>query len=235
MAWTLSELTLGVFADDPYAALDVHLELSEHPHPRARIRDWVVKRLRAAALEPDRISVSRAAPVMLIGVPSVLVYLLREAPAENFTEAPLVYARPLELALHVVIAEKASLPVGASLDDIIDGFCEVFESLMLCDVDDHGLYFGRQAVSCDLGETVIEPENDGERIFMHVRTTFAIGYQREVGRPASTPLRLIHGDWDLAAPIDGRIDAVDVVYLPVASALAGIVHVRGDFAGTVGP
>ena len=206
---TLSELTLGVFSDDPYAALDAEIELSEHPHPRARIRHWVHQRLRAAAEIPAKVEMNRPTTMALRKAPCVLVYLLsEEAPVER-DQSDLRYEHTFTLGISSLVTLN-QIPEGATIDDVGDAFAHVFGAVLLNDRDDDGVFFGAQASACDQGRTVLDFEPDGERVLLHVLNEFAVSYQTTPGRPPLGPLELIHADWDLAPP-DEQIEATDEI------------------------
>lgn len=230
---SISSLTLGVFRDDPETALDAPLVEADHPHPRARIRMWIRDRLRAAALEPDRIRVTRAIPTPADDLPMVAIYTLTEQEPEEFQRNPLTYQRPLDVALHVAVAED-QLPDGAALDDVLDAFADVFETVLLLDVDGDGLFFGRQAAGCDLGASEFIPEIAGARIILHSRLTLHVHYQRAVVRRAEPRLLSVNARWDLGPP-DNRIDAEDRVLLPINGELDAFIDITADMTGTAEP
>lgn len=212
---TLSELTLGIFKNDPaiFDALDAAIVLSEHPHPRARIRDWVVARLKAGALLPAKIQVNRETPTALREAPLVLVYMLTEDDVETFDEAPLTFSRAMTLALQVIVPETALIPTGVTMDEVGDAFAYAFEALLLCDINERGLYFGAQATDCVPLRTQYALQKDKtERLFLHARSEWRITYQTTPARPATNSLEVVHADWDLGPEPDGVIiEAQDVV------------------------
>jgi hypothetical protein len=212
---TLSELTLGIFknADEMFDALHAELVLSDHPHPRARVRRWIVDRLKAAALLPAKIVSNRATPTALSDAPVVLVYLLGEEDPEPFNVSPLTYSRPATLALHAIVPEL-DLPEGVDLDEVADAFAYVFESMLLCDIDSHGLYFGAQAADCVPRQTEFVLEDKGERVYLHARTEWRITYQTTPASPATDPLAVVHADWDVGPTPDEQLEAEDTVSIP---------------------
>lgn len=230
---SISQLTLGVFRDDPQTALDVALARLDHPHPRAGIRRWIRDRLRAAALQPARIRVTRAIPTPSDDLPGVFIYTLQENEPEEFSREPLVYERPLEVAIHVAIAED-QLPPDTDLDDVLDAFADVFESVLLLDHNDRGQFFGEQAAACALGSSEFTPEPAGARVIMHSRLALRVTYQRPVVRAGGVKLQIIHANWDLGPP-DHRIDAEDRVLLPVHCALDARIELEAELLGTAEP
>lgn len=208
----LSDLTLGVFADDPFAALDATITPSTHPNPRARLRHWITQRLKAAALLPDKVQMNRPTPNLLRSSPVVLVYLLsEEPPGEPFILEPRTYEHPFTLGVQTIVA-RAGLPDGVTIDDVNDAFAFACHSVLLCDRGSNGLFFGGEATKCEPGRTMFDLENDGERVYQGMLMEFEISYQTSPGRPALGPLEVIHAEWDIA-PTDGHIDAVDEVYV----------------------
>lgn len=203
----LSTLTLGIFKDDPYASLDVTLTITTHPHPRARIRDAAVKRLREAALLPANIRPHRALATMLHDLPAVFVYTLSEGDPEEYSEGPLVLARALDLAVHVVVTQPPA--DGPSLEDALDAITRVVEIVLGNDRDQHGA-LSAQAAVCRIGTTTIKYEHEGERLLVHAGLTFRVTYQDEFGVPVGDALEKIHVDWDLAPP-DEQIEAEDEI------------------------
>lgn len=206
----LSDLTLGIFADDPWAALDADLVLLDHPSTRARVADWIVQRLRAAALLPERIQFNRFTPTALREAPLVLVYGLREAEPEKFAEAPLTYDRALTIALHVVLPERG-IPDGQTFETIAAAFGYVFDQVLLLDIDSDGLFFGQQARDCQPGRVEYALETEGDEQFLAAISEYVVTYQQTPARPAETPLELVHADWDLGPEPDEQIEAVDEV------------------------
>ena len=228
----LSTLTLGVFGNDPFAALEVELVAYDHPHPRARIRRWVRDRLRAAALEPNRIEVTRGSPTMLDEVPVVYVYTLQENPPELAQGAPPRNRRKGDVAIHVIVAED-NLPADVGIDDSLDAFLRVCELVILNDYTARGM-LGDLCEMVELGATTIQTEDDGERLFIHARLELLVTYPDEWSTPQSGELARIHTDWDLGPP-DGVIDARDIYFKPANGELSGTLGLVADFAGTVGP
>lgn len=231
---TLSQLTLGIFADDPYAALDVELVPSEHPHARARIRDAVVQRLRAAALLPDVIKPMRATPIALRNVPAIFVYTLQESEAEVYAEGPLIVTRDMDLAVHIALSD-AGLPEGVLLEDALDALAAVVE-VVLCNDRSHLGALSGEAARCVIGATAISIDPDGERLLAQAGLTFRVSYQQDFAVPVEHALEQVHIDWDLSRPPrDGVIDARDRVLTPRTAVMRGAIRVTGRFVGTVTP
>lgn len=228
---TISELTLGIFQDDPYTALDVALTLTDHPHARARIRDAAVKRLRAAALAPDRIVSSRPTPTAMADLPKVFVYTLNESDPDEFSDGPVVVERKLELAVHLIIAEEELGDI--SLEDALDGLAHVAEILLVNDTDDRRRALSGQASACVLGGTTIAFSDEGERTLIQAGITFRVAYKDEFAVPVGDQLEVVGVDWDLAGR-DGVLEAQDLIRPPRIGTLRGTVSVHGDFQGTHG-
>lgn len=230
---TISELTLGVFKDDPFAALDVAIPASDHPHPRTRIRMHILARLRAAAAQPARVLDTATIPTDLEDeLPLVLLYALREGVPTEFSESPRVLQRTAFVVVHAVAAER-DLPTGVPLQDVLDAFARVVELLVLNDRGPDGTFFGEQAADCSLGETDIQSDSSGERVVIHARVSVRILYQDEVAVPADTKLQVVNVNWDLAPP-DGRFEAQDRIALPIAITLSGAFRLVGDMTATIG-
>lgn len=209
---SLSQLTLGIFKDEAtlYDALDAALVLSTHPHPRARVRKWIYDRLRAAALVPAKIILSPPTPQALKNIPAVFVYTLNEEDPSRFDVSPLKYDRPLNLVLEAAIPQR-DLPGGVSLDDVADAFAFAFEQMLLLDVDDKGLYFGKQVRSCEPGPTQHTLEASGELVFLSAITRWEVIYQSTPTRPATNKLETVHADYDVGPGPDQQLEAEDIV------------------------
>lgn len=231
---TLSELTLGIFGNDPFAALQSELALTEHPQQRTRIRDAAVKRLRAAALLPSAIRAMRPTPTALGALPAVFVYTLQEAAPEPYADGPLVLTRRLTLAVYVVVAD-VGLPEGADLDDALDAIAYVVEAILCNDRNDRGALSG-QASRCSLGSTDIKHEDEGERLVGHLGLAFDVEYQQEFAVPVEDLLEQIDVDYDLAKPPrDGVIEAQDSIRLPRTATLRASIPVVARLTGTTTP
>lgn len=207
---TLSELTLGIFDDDPFEGLAVELTPSAHPHARARIRDAAVGRLRAAALLPTRIRPMRALPTLIGDLPAVFVYTLNESDPEVYSEGPLIYTRKLDLVVHAVSTEPV-LPDGITLEDCLDAIAYVVELLLVNDRGPDGA-LSNQASRCTPGSTSVQYEDEGDRLLIHAALTFRIEYQQEFAVPVEDALELVAVDWDLGPP-DEQIEAQDEIEL----------------------
>lgn len=206
---TLAELTLEVFGEDPFAALAVEITPSTHPHPTAKLRHWVLSRLRIAAQDPARIVGSRATPTALSSVPIVLVYTLTEDAAEEVAVGPDELQSDLELAVHTVIAE-ADLGELA-IDDVLDAFDHVIKVVLLN--DRQGGVFGEQAHTCSLGARRIQFEVNGDRLLIHSQRTFDIRYSEELGVPVESVLEQVHVDYDIPPVTGDPLETADDVFL----------------------
>lgn len=207
----LSTLTLGVFRDSVFAALQTGLTASDHPHPRARIRDWVAQRLRAGALAPGAIR-EDVVTLDIEELPVVNVFSVGEAEPPAPWEGPRELERVCQLVVDVGVAEK-NLPGGLTLINVLDAFARVIELLLLNDRDAQLGLFGGLAHEIAGPATVIEVEEKGERLVFHARMEFRVTYPDELSVPVGNALEVVGVQWDLA-PKDGAIDAEDEIHPP---------------------
>lgn len=207
---TLEELTLGVFSSDLYAALEVDIADFDHPHPRARIRDAVVQRLRAATTEGEsgRVQGELATALELESLPMVLVYTPTETEPKEHGEGPREIARSCSVAVDVAVSEKAL--GGIPICDVLDAFGRCVELLLLNDRSTSGCLSGR-GDEITMGAQALEIETAAERQVFHLRMGFLVTYVDELAVPVTTELEQVNVQYDLAPP-DGVIDAEDEIH-----------------------
>lgn len=209
---TISELTLGVFPNDPYAPLLLGppLAVSTHPNPRARIRAWALARLRQAAAQPTRILVNRARFAGMTALPALLLYTLQEDDPIEDQSSPRLFEHTLQLAVQSVIAPATALPTGVALDDVVDALDHVSLTVLLSAWGPPGA-FGGQARAVVPGPLAIEYEDEGERPLLHARRVLTVTYLEGYEVADLRELELANVKYDLGPEPDGQIEAEDAI------------------------
>ena len=138
-------------------------------HQRKVIRAKVIELLQAGAtVAGDRVFASRRVPVWQGELPCILVFTEKEESRE-FNKSPRILERKCDMMVDLRIEDIDGFKQGASVDDVVDDFCEVVEALL-----DRKL--GGTASDCILKRTVSGIVEDGARSMGFALVTFEVTY-----------------------------------------------------------
>ncbi|OFX01391.1 MAG: hypothetical protein A3E78_01920 [Alphaproteobacteria bacterium RIFCSPHIGHO2_12_FULL_63_12] len=189
----LSLVTGGLFS----VVIDPNL------HPRTRIRQYVVAKLKAAATTAaDRVHAERVEPIQARTdewrLPALNVFT-RDEKVEIFSESPRVLKHTLDLVIDIIDGGKG---VEDRIDQIEE---EILKRIILPD-----RYLGQLAEDLVLASFGSDFDGAGAQKFGVNRLQFAVVYGREVSVQVGDDLLTVHNEWNFTAP-DAQAEAEDVI------------------------
>ena len=189
----LSLVTGGLFS----ASIDESL------HPRTRIRQYVVAKLKAAATDAaDRVHSERVDPLQASEsydweLPALNIFT-RDESATEWSKSPRTLLRVVELAIDIIAD-------GKDAEDKVDEIAKVIEVLVGTDI-----YLGQWADDTVLRSTETSFDGSGAKKFGAARLVFGVSYGTEVSVERTDLLLRIQNEWNLSRP-DSQAEAEDVV------------------------
>jgi hypothetical protein len=187
----LSLVTGGLFSTSIDASL----------HPRTRIRQYVVAKLKAAAtVAAERVHSERVDPLQASDdweLPALNIFT-RDESADEWSKSPRTLRRVVELAIDIVAD-------GKTVEDLVDESAKVVEAIVGTDI-----YLGQWADDTVLRSTETSFDGTGAKKIGVARLVFAVTYASEVSVEPSDLLLRIQNEWNLSHP-DAQAEAEDVV------------------------
>ncbi len=200
----LSQVTGGLFSAQGISLVTgglFNLILDPSLHPRTRIRQYVVAKLKAAATDAaERVHSERVDPLQASDdweLPALNVFT-RDESASEWQRSPRVLRREVELAIDIVDAGKA-------VEDRIDEIAKVVEALVSVDIR-----LGQNADDVILRTTETSFDGAGAKKFGVARLVFAVTYGSEISVDPEDVLERIHNEWNFTVP-DSQKEAEDDV------------------------
>ena len=170
-------------------------------HPRTRIRQYVVAKLKAAATDAaERVHSERVDPLQASDgweLPALNVFT-RDESADEWAKSPRTLRRVVELAIDIVAD-------GKTAEDLIDEIAKVVEVIVGADIT-----LGQWADDVILRSTETSFDGSGAKKFGAARLVFSVTYGTEVSVEPTDLLSRIQNEWNFSHP-DAQAEAEDVV------------------------
>ena len=173
-------------------------------HPRTRIRQYVVEKLKVAASltsTAGRVHSERVDPLQARDaewdLPAINVFT-RDETSEEWANSPRILKRDVELAIDIIAA-------GRDAEDQIDQLAKEVELLVGSDIR-----LGQWADDVILRSTATDFDGAGSKKFGVARLVFLATYGSEVSVDVTDLLQRIHNEWNFTKP-DAQKEAEDDV------------------------
>ena len=171
-------------------------------HPRTRIRQYIVQKLRVAATgAEERVHAERVDPIQARDqkwdLPAVNVYT-RDETSEVWSESPRTYKRVVEVVIDCIVGARDA-------EDQVDKLALEIEQLISPD-----LRLGQWADDVVLRATPTDFDGAGLKKFGVARVTYLVTYGTEAVVEPVEPLLTIRNEWNFTAP-DAQAEAVDQI------------------------